>query len=912
MIYGGSLRNFRWSMSGSIIFSAGYRLLDVIKRACASNRYAMYFYHLVLAILILRSGFFDHAYYCAENPEVPKGRYRAALHYVRHGEREGRAPMPLFDAAHYRHQVSFRAASVCLLLHYAWIGRRRRLSPHPWFDASYYRTHNQDIVAAGEDVLLHYYRYGGREGRSPCAEFDGLYYLRSNPDVAASGINPLLHFLQYGQREGRLPNPRVPMRAATTLEVPHMEVPMIPSDAEWAECMARGDSAGSRIDVIVPVYRGRAETLRCLASVLRSQGETPFTLVVVDDCSPEPELAADLDVLAAKGLLVLLRNPENLGFVRTVNRAMSRRPDRDVVLLNSDTEVAGNWLDRLRQAACAGGKVATVTPLSNSATICSYPVTLRDNPFRLEVSPAELDELTAQANSGVVVPAPTGVGFCMYITRASLGAVGLFDAETFGAGYGEENDYCQRALKLGYSNLIAADVFVWHWGSVSFAESKSQRVASAMRIIGHRYPTYHRDVADFVATDPLGEARRRLDRERLRRRARERNVLQVCHRRGGGTERQLRAEAHSLRMGGAAVFELRPVDGEKSHVLLSSPDVPLTPNLQGCSLLDANLVESLRALRITEIHVHSLIDFEIEAPALLVRLAECAGAKIHLRIHDYEVICPRITLTGAEGRYCGEPAEAECNRCLKTLGADFPVTDIEKWRSRPVGMLRAAAEIVVPDADVAQRMDRYFPALPIVVRPHDNDGDLNLPQVLPRFSASEPLRVAVLGAINRPKGYEVLLTCAMQARKRMLPIRFILMGYSIDDTALEAAGVEVAGRYREETAVETLDGLAAHAVWLPSTWPETYSFTLSLALRAGLPVFTFDLGAIAGRLRTLGRADHLMPLDDADHPEAIIALFLGFRDRCMQEAQNPEKGRRFNEPASAAISVVAGKSAAEA
>jgi len=68
-----------------------------------------------------------------------------------------------------------------------------------------------------------------------------------------------------------------------------------------------------------------------------------------------------------------------------------------------------------------------VTLLSNNATICSYPRFLQENPFPLELNFAELDALTATVNAGVEVEAPTGVGFCMYIKRAALQDVGVFD-----------------------------------------------------------------------------------------------------------------------------------------------------------------------------------------------------------------------------------------------------------------------------------------------------------------------------------------------------------------------------------------------------------------------------------------------------------------------------------------------------
>lgn len=93
------------------------------------------------------------------------------------------------------------------------------------------------------------------------------------------------------------------------------------------------------VDVIIPIYRGLTETQRCLNSVLAFPQKIAHEIVAIDDCSPEPELSAYLRELAETGAITLLENPVNMGFVNTVNRGMTLHPDRDVVLLNSDTEV---------------------------------------------------------------------------------------------------------------------------------------------------------------------------------------------------------------------------------------------------------------------------------------------------------------------------------------------------------------------------------------------------------------------------------------------------------------------------------------------------------------------------------------------------------------------------------------------
>lgn len=268
--------------------------------------------------------------------------------------------------------------------------------------------------------------------------------------------------------------------------------------------------SGGTIDVIVPVFRGLEETRSCLESVLAAAVCVPFELVVVDDCSPEPAVVQFIDALAASGRITLLRNETNLGFVASVNRAMALHPTRDVVLLNSDAEVANDWLDRLNRTAYSEPDIGTLTPFSNNATICSYPFEDWGGRLPGTLGLAELDRLIASTLSGECPEIPTGVGFCLYLRRDCLDAVGLFDEANFGRGYGEESDFCMRAKALGWRSVLAADVFVLHAGSVSFGDEREERVRQAEPVIAALHPDYARIVAAFLLKDPLRIHRQRI------------------------------------------------------------------------------------------------------------------------------------------------------------------------------------------------------------------------------------------------------------------------------------------------------------------------------------------------------------------------------------------------------------------
>lgn len=312
------------------------------------------------------------------------------------------------------------------------------------------------------------------------------------------------------------------------------------------------------IDVIIPVYRGLAQTRRCLESVLGAPVRARHEVVVVDDASPEPALSAWLRDLAGQGRIALLAHGRNAGFVASVNEGMRLHADRDVVLLNSDTEVAGDWLDRLAACAAREPKTGTVTPFSNNASIASYPRFARPNALPRGATTASLDALFARVNEARSVDLPTAVGFCMFISRRCLEDTGLFDEQAFGRGYGEEVDFCMKAARSGWRHLLAADTFVFHEGEVSFGGDAPAIRETAQRVIDTRYEEFRPRVAAFLARDPSRPLRRAVDLERLRLDSRPRVLLVsregpeegANHPSGQHSESDGEAQALSLRVAG--------------------------------------------------------------------------------------------------------------------------------------------------------------------------------------------------------------------------------------------------------------------------------------------------------------------------------------------------------------------------
>lgn len=598
------------------------------------------------------------------------------------------------------------------------------------------------------------------------------------------------------------------------------------------------------IDVIVPVYRGAQATRRALESVLASRADTAFEIIVVDDASPEPAISAWLRELAARGVVTLIAHAENRGFVHSVNEAMQVHPERDVLLLNSDTEVAPAWLDRIVACAAREPHVGTVTPLSNNATICSYPRFGQRNSLPEGTSTAALDALCARENAGRSVDLPTAVGFCMFIARRCLDQVGSFDARAFGLGYGEEVDFCLRASRAGWRHLLCADVFVFHEGEVSFGSSGMDRRLAAQRLIDERYPEFQPTLAQFLERDPARPLRRSLDVARLRASPRPR-ALFVTHDWGGGVEKHV-GDLARLAVDAAEVLVLRPEgdgalslrwqrDGEEFEAHFEAPADWET------------MVAFLASLGVARVHLHHVHGYPPEILGLPARL----GAAYDVSLHDQFTVCPQYHLNDENGRYCGEPDAAGCNRCLAGRPPQWPM-DIATWRTAMRGFLGGASRVIAPSHDTAERTRRYYPEIKILEWPH--------PQALPAARV-RPVKVLLLGNMAPIKGLEVLAACVEDAKARGLPLHFSVLGHTAHALPQwPEAPLSVSGTYPDDRLPELVALERADVAFFPSQVPESFSYTLTVAMQAGLPIVATDLGAFPDRLRNY-RPHVLVPLD---------------------------------------------------
>ena len=612
------------------------------------------------------------------------------------------------------------------------------------------------------------------------------------------------------------------------------------------------------VTVIVPVHDAHDAVAECLESLVQHLPQGAEVLLI-DDASSDPRIPGLLRRHESRAGFHVHRNESNLGYTRTINLGISLCPGRDVVLLNSDTVVTARWLENLRYAAYARGRVATVTPLSDNAGAFSVPAIGQPNLRPPHLKPAQWARLVAGAGPGRLLDVPTGNGFCMYIRRQALDALGVFDEARFPRGYGEENDFCMRALHAGWHNLVCDRAFVAHKRSQSFGGEKAALMQAGRRQLDASYPEYGTLIRRFRDAE-FSYLRYRV------RRALDSNdpaaalpcLLYVISTQTGGTPQTnldlmramdghyrcllLRCDSRSLYLN-----ELR--DGELvelEHWRLAQPIEPVTHRSDeyDAIVLDILYRHSVSLLHVRHVAWHGLG---------LAAVAKAIGIPVVYSLHDFYSLCPSLNLLDDQLRHCGgrcTPGEGACQVSLWKQGQLPPLKHafVGRWRAMFDGFMDDCDRLVTTAPSAAALISDAFPrqAGKLVVIPHGRDfAELSACARLP--GRGTRVRVLVPGNISPAKGAMLLRQVSELDTDDRFEFHFL------GNVCPELDGVGVRhGQYRREEFSAKVAAIAPHLGVVLSIWPETYCHTLTEMWACGIPVLAVDVGAVGDRIRATG------------------------------------------------------------
>ena len=572
--------------------------------------------------------------------------------------------------------------------------------------------------------------------------------------------------------------------------------------------------AEAKLVLVLPVHNALAHVIACLAR-LPHVTDLPWRLIIVDDGSTDPDIAPFLaDWVARHPQATLISHPAPKGFAGAVNAALAHLGSVTcpVVLLNSDVTLPAGWASRLIAPIRADGGIASVTPLSNEGELMGAPHACAGVALRNGEVDAVDAALAPLARDRGLPSLPTGTGFCMALSPHWLAEVPRFD-DSFGRGYGEEVDWCQRTRALGGRHVCQPGLFVGHVGAASFGRQQRAALrAKAAPILSQRWPRFDTEVQHVLQEDPLAGDRLRAGMAWAKARLNGHALpVYLAHSMGGGTARwlQQRLQGHEvamvLRVGGVLRWQVEL--HTQAGVTRGATD-----------LFDD--VQSLMALAGPREVIYTCAVGDPKPEEIPFRLLDlCAGGqRLEVLFHDYFPLNRDYT-------FRSEP-DPEWQALWR----------VALHRADGLTVFSQASAKIVADVhpDLAAKI-RHVPHAPLAP----------VPRLTP-VARTRPV-VGVMGNLNAHKGASVVADLA-RVFADTNEARLVVLGEVAPDCPLPRQ-VTVIGGYE----LADLPHLVARhqiGVWLiPALWPETFSYVTQEALATGLPTIGFDLGGQGDALR---------------------------------------------------------------
>lgn len=754
-----------------------------------------------------------------------------------------------------------------------------------------------------------------------------------------------------------------------------------------------------KVDIIIPIYNAYDDLKICLESLYRNTDLQQNRLVLINDNSSDNRIRPFLEEQNRENVIVI-HNKENKGFSNNINIGMSQSSENDVILLNSDTILTKNWVEKMLACAYRSQEIGTVTPLSNNATLCSVPNLFEENVLPEGLSVDEAAAMVEECSLKKYPRISVAHGFCMLVKREVIDLIGKFDAETFGRGYGEENDFCNRAEQMGYINVMCDDTYIYHSGTKSFVSAeKAKYIEEHQKILYERYPAQMKANEKHCQMNPnklIGEnVRRYWDTHNGKR-----NIFYLLHsdfREGaenniGGTQMHVKHLKDELKYKNN-IF-VAAMDG---HYLQVTAYVGESEYVYRFFVGERNRFFRFHDRRIAELFGKLLVAFNIDLVHIhhvlttsldIFYEAEKLNIPIVFTAHDFFTICPNINLRNHAGRICYESDDAACKECLKDCAQIYNQDSyIQLWRKKFHGVLDLCDAIVAPSQSTKDIVGRYYPDLneKIQVIQHGLDiteslnikdyivkvqksvtikeykayekqghlilrGALDVKDnfvldkmgrmlialddsaegsVVPAYlsenycfkvwipcrkikmgkgkisfyflqsdgtllqfgkeeysvhshSEKEKMNVAFIGGISELKGSKIIREIVSRSK---LPVEWYIFG-NIGDADLllyENDNLVKIGKYNQNDIRTLFKLYDIDAVCILSVWPETFSYTLSEVLCAGIPAVVTDIGALSERIKSY-QVGKLVGLENA---AADILDYL--KEMCNDEGKLEEE-----------------------
>jgi len=610
------------------------------------------------------------------------------------------------------------------------------------------------------------------------------------------------------------------------------------------------------VDIIIPIYNAYEYVKDCFESI-QKHTEIPHRIIMINDKSSEQEVSTYLEGLSKKKFknVIILNNKENLGFVKTVNKGMKYGKTNDVLLLNSDTVVTRNWLKKIKDCAYSNEAIATVTPLTNSATICSVPKFGVDNPLPDNHTADTFGDLIERRSLKLYPQIPTGVGYCMFIKREILDLMGYFDEKHFAKGYGEENDFSMRAEKLGFINVLDDQTFIYHKGSASFTDERKKKVqAKNIKVLNKLHPGYSKKIEKFCIENPLTPIHQNIDFWLKNFTVGKKNILFLKQYEPGpgGVGVHINHLLQNIKGYNFLVLYPTPqstlkLDIVKEGKVSDTIEFPVINQLDSKKFANREVEKIFRQILnvfdISLVHFQHLLGLSLS----LLSIPKEYRIPTALTMHDFFYIDPQCFLYKDRSNEEDPIFYSDVLAYEKGLGKNsIKRSRIQYLKKHIPGI----DQLIVPSDFVSSEIRKLYKPKNIKVIEHGT----TLKKSKSRIKKKDVLHVAFLGVTAPHKGIFSFLKYAKELND---DINWFCIGdnksyLDIINNSNYASifnKTDVTGRYKPEKLPSIFKEKSIDLVVLPALCLESYGFVLSECVQNNIPVLGRDIGTIGDRIK---------------------------------------------------------------
>lgn len=222
--------------------------------------------------------------------------------------------------------------------------------------------------------------------------------------------------------------------------------------------------------IIIPTFNNEEYTIHCFDSIRKNTKN--YKIIWIDNAS-NPESQEKVKKFLDKNNVPyeLILNQENLGFVKATNQGMKRALELEakyMILQNNDTEVYEGWLERMIKVAELDPKIGLVGPITSpcrswqSIKNIAKKIPSFNNLSEYNNDPENYSKLIEKKYKNQSIETKIQLAFFCTLIKAETAKDIGFLSEEFGVGFGDDDDYCTRAMKKNWKSFIAKDVFVFH------------------------------------------------------------------------------------------------------------------------------------------------------------------------------------------------------------------------------------------------------------------------------------------------------------------------------------------------------------------------------------------------------------------------------------------------------------------